>query len=44
VLAEDLPYIDLWYFDNVAVHSRRVANIRLNPSGNYEFLRAAELR
>ena len=44
VLAEDLPYIDLWYFDNVAVHSRRVANVRLNPSGNYEFLRAAELR
>jgi peptide/nickel transport system substrate-binding protein len=44
VLAEDLPYIDLWYFDNVAVHSRRVANIQLNPSGNYEFLREAELR
>jgi len=44
VLAEDLPYIDLWYFDNVAVHSPRVAHIRLNPSGNYEFLRQAELR
>lgn len=44
VLAEDLPYIDLWYFDNVAVHSQRVGNIHLNPSGNYEFLRAAELR
>lgn len=44
VLAEDLPYIDLWYFDNVAVHSRRVANLHLNPSGNYEFLRQAELR
>jgi peptide/nickel transport system substrate-binding protein len=43
ILAEDLPYIDLWYFDNVLVHSARVGNLRLNPSGNYDFLRTAEL-
>ncbi len=24
-LADQLPYIDLWYFDNVLVHSKRVA-------------------
>ncbi|HZQ68539.1 MAG TPA: ABC transporter substrate-binding protein [Terriglobales bacterium] len=44
ILAEDLPYINLWYFDNVVVHTRRVGNISLNPSGNYDFLRTAELR
>jgi peptide/nickel transport system substrate-binding protein len=44
VLAEDLPYIDLWYFDNVVVHTPRVANVHLDPSGSYEFLRHAELR
>jgi peptide/nickel transport system substrate-binding protein len=43
ILAEDLPYIDLWYFDNVMVHSRRVRDLRLNPSNNYNFLKTAEL-
>ena len=43
ILAQDLPYIDLWYFDNVMVHSRRVRNLQLSPSGNYDFLKTAEL-
>ena len=42
-LADQLPYINLWYFDNVLVHSRRVRNLTLNPSGNYDFLKTAEL-
>ena len=43
ILANDLPYIDLWYLDNVMVHTRRVTNVKLNPAGNYDFLRTAEL-
>jgi ABC-type transport system substrate-binding protein len=43
ILAQDLPYIDLWYLDNVLVHTRRVRNLKLNPAGNYDFLRTAEL-
>jgi len=43
VLAQDVPYIDLWYFDNVLVHTRRVRNLTLNPSGNYGFLKTAEI-
>jgi peptide/nickel transport system substrate-binding protein len=43
ILAEDLPYINLWYLDNVLVHTKRVRSARLNPSGNYDFLRTAEL-
>jgi len=43
ILAEQLPYINLWYFDNVLVHSRRVQNVTLNPAGNYDFLKTAEL-
>jgi peptide/nickel transport system substrate-binding protein len=43
ILARDLPYINLWYLDNVLVHSPRVSNVQLNPSGNYDFLRTAEL-
>jgi len=42
-LADDLPYINLWYLDNVLVHTRRVRNIKLNPAGNFDFLRTAEL-
>ncbi len=43
ILAEDLPYINLWNSDNVLVHTNRVRGIELNPAGNYDFLRAAEL-
>ena len=43
ILAEDLPYINLWYFNNVMVSSRRVQGLTLNPSGNFDFLRTAEL-
>jgi peptide/nickel transport system substrate-binding protein len=43
ILAEELPYINLWYFDNVMVYSKRVRGLEMNPSGNYDFLRTAEL-
>jgi len=43
MLAQDEPYINLWYFDNVLVHTRRVRNVTLNPSGNYDFLKTAEI-
>jgi peptide/nickel transport system substrate-binding protein len=43
ILAEELPYVDLWYLDNVLVHNKRVVNLKLNPAGNYDFLRTAEL-
>ncbi len=43
ILAEDLPYINLWYLDNVLVHTKRVHGIKLNAAGNYDFLRTAEI-
>jgi peptide/nickel transport system substrate-binding protein len=43
ILADELPYIDMWYLDNVVVHTPRVTNIHVSPSGSYEFLRDAEL-
>jgi peptide/nickel transport system substrate-binding protein len=43
ILADDVPYVDLWYLDNVLVASRRVRNLTLNPAGNYDFLRTAEI-
>ncbi|HTA24996.1 MAG TPA: ABC transporter substrate-binding protein [Terriglobales bacterium] len=43
ILVVDQPYVELWYQDNVMVHSRRVRNVTLDPSGNYDFLKTVEL-
>ncbi len=43
LLSQDLPYIHLWYLDNVLVHTRRVKNVHVSPSGNYDFLTDVEL-
>jgi peptide/nickel transport system substrate-binding protein len=41
ILAAELPSINLWYLDAVLVHTRRLQNIRISSSGNFDFLRAA---
>jgi peptide/nickel transport system substrate-binding protein len=38
IVAEDEPYIDLWYADNLCAHTDRIAGIELLPGGDYEFL------
>jgi len=38
IVATDQPYLNLWYFDNVCVHRRRVTHVELTPSGDYDFL------
>jgi len=44
IVAEDAPYINLWYPDNVCVHRARLTVIDTPPGGDYEFLAAAQLR
>jgi peptide/nickel transport system substrate-binding protein len=44
IIAADLPYINLWWGDNVLVHSKRLADVELSPSGNYNFLMTAHLK
>lgn len=44
ILANDLPYVYLWYFDNLMVYSKRVHGLELNPSGSFDFLKTAELQ
>lgn len=43
ILGRDLPYVHLWWADNVLVHTRRLENVRLSSAGNYDFLRDATL-
>jgi peptide/nickel transport system substrate-binding protein len=41
ILAAELPSINLWYLDAVLVHTRRLQNIHISSSGNFEFLSTA---
>jgi peptide/nickel transport system substrate-binding protein len=43
ILAEEVPAINLWYLDNVLVCNRRVKNVTLSISGDYNFLKTVEI-
>jgi ABC-type transport system substrate-binding protein len=38
ILAEDLPYLPLWFNDVVSVHRRSLGTLDLPSTGNYNFL------
>jgi peptide/nickel transport system substrate-binding protein len=38
IVAEDVPYISLWYVDVVSVHQKQLGQIDLTPTGEYTFL------
>lgn len=39
VIAEDAPYISLWYKTNVAVSRTQIEGVKLTPSADFTFLR-----
>jgi peptide/nickel transport system substrate-binding protein len=40
ILADDLPYIPLWFTDVVSVHRRALGELQLSPTGDFDFLAA----
>jgi len=40
IVAEDVPYLSLWFMDNVSVHRNRIRDVRISPTGDYDFLRS----
>jgi ABC-type transport system substrate-binding protein len=38
ILADDLPYIPMWFTDVVSVHRRELGDLQLSPTGDYYFL------
>jgi ABC-type transport system substrate-binding protein len=40
ILAEDLPYLSMWFSDVVSVHRRSLGALELPSTGNYNFLAA----
>jgi ABC-type transport system substrate-binding protein len=39
LIAEDAPYISLWYKTNVAVSGTQIEGVKLTPSADFTFLR-----
>ena len=44
IVAEDLPYISLFYMDNVAVYNKRIDGVHLSPAADYDFLTKLQAR
>ena len=40
IVAEELPYLSLFYADNVSVYNKRIEGMQLSPAGDYAFLTA----
>jgi peptide/nickel transport system substrate-binding protein len=38
ILADDLPYLPLWFTDVVYVHRRSLGELQLSPTGDFDFL------
>lgn len=39
IISNDLPYITLWYPSNMVVATKRIGNIKINPSGEWTFIK-----
>ena len=44
IIALDLPYLSLWFMDNVSVHRKRISDVEISPTGDYDFLSRIEAR
>ncbi|MGH9703235.1 MAG: ABC transporter substrate-binding protein, partial [Candidatus Acidiferrales bacterium] len=44
IVANDLPYLNLWFLDNICVHRRRIEKVTLLPSGDYDFIDSIVLK
>jgi peptide/nickel transport system substrate-binding protein len=38
ILADDLPYLPLWFTDAISVHRKSFGDIPLSPTGDFDFL------
>ncbi len=44
LVAEDEPYLPLWFLDNVSVHRSRIAHVVFSTAGDYDFLKSIQVR
>lgn len=43
IVSEEVPYVSLWYLDNVCVFNGRIEGMKLYPAGEYDFLTELEV-
>ncbi|MEZ5306944.1 MAG: ABC transporter substrate-binding protein [Pyrinomonadaceae bacterium] len=43
-IAEDVPLFPLWYASNMIVYNKRVGNVKINASGDWDFVRQLTLQ
>ncbi len=43
IVSRDLPLFPLWYPSNMVVASKRIGNIKINPSGDWSFVKDLSL-
>ena len=39
IVSNDLPLLPLWYLSNMVVANKRIGNIKINPSGDWTFVK-----
>jgi peptide/nickel transport system substrate-binding protein len=44
LIAEDEPYLPLWFLDNISAHRDRIAHVVFSTAGDYDFLKDIQLR
>jgi ABC-type transport system substrate-binding protein len=38
IIADDVPYVPLWFTDLVSLYRRRLGELALSPSADFDFL------
>ncbi len=44
IVAEDLPYLPLWFVDAVSVHRRELGELELSATGDFDFLARVKMQ
>jgi peptide/nickel transport system substrate-binding protein len=44
ILADDLPYVPLWFTDVISVHRKSLGELRLSPTADFDFLASLPVR
>jgi peptide/nickel transport system substrate-binding protein len=44
IVAEELPYVNLFYRNNVSVYNKRIADVKIYPDANWSYLATVRIR
>jgi ABC-type transport system substrate-binding protein len=44
IVAEELPYVSLFYRNNVCVYNKRIEDVKIYPDANWSYLASVRIR